>query len=79
MGCARLDRRGRIDWLLPNAIVDLKTTINAAPSKFSRALIDYGYALQAAWYQEGYEALTGERLPFVKTPFQLYRYLTRGA
>lgn len=57
--------RGRIDWLLPNAIVDLKTTINAAPQKFSRSLVDYGYALQAAWYQEGYEALTGERLPFV--------------
>lgn len=57
--------RGRIDWLLPNAIVDLKTTINAAPAKFSRSLVDYGYALQAAWYQQGYEVLTGERLPFV--------------
>lgn len=57
--------RGRVDWLLPNAIVDLKTTVNASPAKFSRSLVDYGYALQAAWYQQGIEALTGERLPFV--------------
>lgn len=57
--------RGRIDWLHPRAIVDLKTTINASPGKFSRALVDYGYALQAEWYAQGYEAVTGERLPFV--------------
>lgn len=57
--------RGRIDWLLPNAIVDLKTSLTAAPSRFSRSLVDYGYALQAAWYSEGFEAVTGERLPFV--------------
>lgn len=57
--------RGRIDWLHPRAIVDLKTSVNASPAKFSRALVDYGYALQAEWYSQGYEAVTGERLPFV--------------
>lgn len=57
--------RGRIDWMHPRALVDLKTTINASPGKFSRALVDYGYALQAEWYSQGYEAVTGERLPFV--------------
>lgn len=57
--------RGRIDWDHPRAIVDLKTTVNAAPAKFSRALVDYGYALQAAWYSDGYEAVTGTRKPFV--------------
>lgn len=57
--------RGRVDWVHPRALVDLKTTINAAPAKFSRALVDYGYALQASWYCDGWEAVTGERLPFV--------------
>lgn len=57
--------RGRVDWVHPRAIVDLKTTINASPGKFSRALVDYGYALQAAWYTEGWEAVTGQALPFV--------------
>ncbi len=57
--------RGRIDWEMSNALIDLKTAITAAPQRFSRSLVDYGYALQAAWYQDGYEALTGERLPFV--------------
>lgn len=57
--------RGRLDWVHPRALVDLKTTVNASPSKFSRALVDYGYALQAEWYSQGYEAVTGERLPFV--------------
>ncbi len=57
--------RGRIDWLLPNAIVDVKTAANAAPGKWSRNLVDFGYALQAAWYSDGLEAITGERLPFV--------------
>lgn len=57
--------RGRLDWEMSNAIVDLKTAVTAAPQRFSRSLVDYGYALQAAWYQDGYEVLTGERLPFV--------------
>lgn len=57
--------RGRIDWIHPRALVDLKTTINASPGKFSRSLVDYGYALQAAWYSQGYEAVTGKRLPFI--------------
>ena len=50
---------------MANALIDLKTAVTAAPQRFSRSLVDYGYALQAAWYQDGYEALTGERLPFV--------------
>lgn len=57
--------RGRIDWLLPNAIVDLKSAANAAPAKWSRNLVDFGYALQSAWYTDGLAAITGERLPFV--------------
>jgi len=57
--------RGRVDYIHPRALVDLKTTVNASSPKFSRALVDYGYALQAAWYSEGYEALTGIPLPFV--------------
>lgn len=57
--------RGRVDWVHPRALVDLKTALVAAPSRFSRSLVDYGYALQAEWYSQGWHALTGERLPFV--------------
>ncbi len=57
--------RGRLDWLHPRAIVDLKTAADASPGKFSRNLVDFGYALQAAWYSEGYTAVTGESLPFI--------------
>lgn len=57
--------RGRVDWVHPLALVDLKTALVAAPSRFSRSLVDYGYALQAAWYSQGWHSLTGELLPFI--------------
>lgn len=46
--------KGRFDWLnnhyCGGAIVDLKTTEDAAPDAFSRAIANYGYDLQAAHY-----------------------------
>lgn len=57
--------RGFIDWLAPRAIVDLKSTVNASLSDFSKALVNFGYAIQAAFYTDGYAALTGDELPFV--------------
>lgn len=60
-------RRGRIDWLRPNAIVDYKTTTlgGADPERFAKTAADFGYHMQAAWYTDGCEALGLGRLPFV--------------
>lgn len=56
--------RGRIDWLHPGAIVDVKTARDASPYGFAKACADYGYRESAAHYTNGVEALTGKRLPF---------------
>jgi len=60
-------RRGRIDWLRPNAIVDYKTTTagGADPERFAKAAVDFGYHMQAAWYCDGAAALGLGALPFV--------------
>src|SRR6185436_19223870 len=57
-------RRSRLDWL-PDAnswngrvvIPDLKTADHADPESFGRALHNYGYASQAAFYVDGVLAL----------------------
>ncbi|MEN9806177.1 MAG: hypothetical protein RL756_685 [Pseudomonadota bacterium] len=46
--------KSRADWLRPDGlIVDLKTARDASPGGFARAIGQYGYALQAAWYLAG--------------------------
>lgn len=53
-----VDRRGRVDWLRePDGngrliLVDLKTAASADPGEFARAAARYGYAQQAAFYQD---------------------------
>lgn len=53
-----VDRKGRVDWLRRAdgdgrlILVDLKTCTSAAPDAVARAVANYGYALQAAWYRE---------------------------
>ena len=47
--------RGRADWLTEKrdgtpVVVDVKTTASAAPASIDRAMSEYGYAMQAAWY-----------------------------
>ena len=54
--------KARIDAKKPNRLADLKTTQDA--TKFSKAIGNYGYHRQAAFYADGWEVLTGERLPF---------------
>lgn len=41
-------------------LVDLKTTLDAAPAAFQRSVAGLGYAIQAAFYMDGYAAITGE-------------------
>lgn len=51
--------RARPDWL-PNAgaiLVDYKTCRSAAPEDLRRAIADYGYHQQAAWYCDGVRAV----------------------
>lgn len=71
-------RRTRPDYLPPHQryLVDYKTSTSANPKDFERAVFDYGYHQQAAWYLDGVEAVTGtkpERFAFVvqskKAPF----------
>lgn len=58
--------RGRIDKVCPKvALVDLKSTRNAGPEEFERMAIQYAYHRQAAWYIDGWKAITGETLPYL--------------
>lgn len=55
--------RARLDWLRHTdtdrrlIVPDFKTAVSAAPERFERALHDYGYNRQAAWYLDGVKAL----------------------
>lgn len=59
--------RGRVDWTRDNALVDVKTAAygKATKSAFEREAANYDYPMQAAHYIDGYEALTGKRVPFL--------------
>jgi hypothetical protein len=53
----------RPDWTHPAGsgviLVDGKTCQDASPAGFGRAIWNFGYHLQAAWYSDGFEAATG--------------------
>ena len=60
----------RPDWLPAHRryLVDVKTSTSADPEEFQKALVNFGYSQQAAWYTDGVEAVTGdkpERFAFV--------------
>lgn len=57
--------RGRVDWLTGNTIVDVKTSTTANPAELVRKFWTYGYFMQAIWYRDLIEALTGERRDFL--------------
>ncbi len=56
----------RPDWTFPAGdgviLLDGKTTRDASPEGFGRAIWTYAYHLQAAWYSDGYERATGKRV-----------------
>jgi hypothetical protein len=45
-------------------LYDLKTTTDANPDKITRAIMEYGYDIQAQHYREVWKAATGEDRPF---------------
>ena len=53
----------RPDWVAPAGdgvvIIDGKTCIDASADGFGRAIRNYGYHLQAAWYADGFTHATG--------------------
>jgi len=54
----------RPDWVSPAGdggvvLIDGKSGQDASPEGFGRAIWNYGYHLQAAWYTDGFEAATG--------------------
>lgn len=53
--------KARADFI-NSGINDLKSCIDAV--NFSKSIANYGYHRQAAFYRNGYEILTGKRLPF---------------
>ncbi len=59
--------KGRFDLarLADGAIIDLKTTIDASPSAFARAVLSFGYSTQAAAYLAGAAALGADVRDFV--------------
>lgn len=64
-------RRARLDWLpdldgaRPPVIADYKTTASAEPGGIAKSVANFGYHVQAAWYVDAVEAVTGVRCPFV--------------
>jgi exodeoxyribonuclease VIII len=60
-----LPGKGRIDHMSRGyGIIDLKTCRDASPLGFGRSAASLGYHCQAAYYVDGYEAMTGVRLPY---------------
>lgn len=52
--------KARPDWRTHTFMVDLKTTQDASPDGFARAVRKYGYHIQAAWYLRGWINLAGD-------------------
>lgn len=56
----------RPDWTSPAGdgviLVDGKTCQDASPDGFGRSIWNYCYHLQAAWYSDGYERATGQKV-----------------
>jgi len=66
--------RARIDWVHPEAIVDVKTVGRyggADPDTFGRQAANLDYPLSAAHYVDGWEHLTGQALPFITIAVEL--------
>jgi hypothetical protein len=60
--------RCRPDKLLTHAVPDLKSTIDASPDGFARAIVQHGYHIQSAHYGAGIEAINGEAPPWLFVP-----------
>ncbi len=64
--------KGRLDYVHRDKaiIIDLKTTADASPDSFQRAIWAYRYHRRAAFYVDGWKALTGDDTAFVWMPIE---------
>ena len=53
--------KGRIDYIRPDCVVDLKSARDVAPRRFARAAAEYLYHGQLAWYHDG--AIAAGKVP----------------
>ncbi len=51
--------KARRDKVAPHVVLDLKSSRDPSPAAFKRAIVDYGYHRQGAWYVDSEHALTG--------------------
>ena len=58
--------RARFDIYGNTAGADLKTTTDASPRGFGKHVLEYGYFVQGAWYDDVHYFETGERLQSFK-------------
>ncbi len=52
--------KGRLDYLRPDLVIDLKSSADPSPAAFERAAVNFGYAAQVAFYTDG--ALASKRM-----------------
>jgi exodeoxyribonuclease VIII len=43
-------------------LVDLKTCVDASPAGFAKSIVNWRYQVQAAFYSDGWEAATGQKV-----------------
>jgi hypothetical protein len=63
-----LSCKGRLDYLRPDLVIDLKSSRRPQPTRFPRDAFDYGYVAQLAWYHDGAIAarlIDGRELPYI--------------
>ena len=61
----RVECKGRLDYLVPHATVDLKSAVDGSPDGFGRDAFKMLYHGQGAWYHDGLLLARGEDRPFV--------------
>jgi len=54
--------RHRFDAIIDGIAIDLKTTTDARQHAFSKKILDFGYHIQAAFYADQYNWITGEEI-----------------
>ena len=64
--------KARIDYVheVGGFLVDLKSAKDASPDGFARAMVNYRYYQQAAFYMAGYKAATGDASAFLFVPVE---------
>jgi hypothetical protein len=63
-GFSGVNARIRPDYLTDRHIVDLKTCVDGRSDAFSRSVMTFGYAIQAAFYVDVAQALDGQKRDF---------------